>query len=71
MRIQKSICDECGKEVMSEDALRCEGIVIRIGHDMASTYLHDSDFCSVECLAQACEKSFKQVSKRLNKKVKE
>jgi len=67
MRIQKSICDHCGKEVKTTESFNVDGINIRVGHDMTVSYLHDADFCSIQCLMKA----FDGVLSTLNKKMKD
>lgn len=66
-RIQKSICDQCGKEVITTESFNIDGLNIRVGHDMVHSYLHDTDFCSIECIMKA----FDGVLSTLNRKMKE
>lgn len=66
MRIQKSICDQCGKEIPTDVSLSSNGFSIRIGNEMAISYLHDADFCSIECLALSFDRVLKQINKKLN-----
>lgn len=66
MRIQKSLCDQCGKEVPTDESINSNGFSIRVGNEMTISYLHDTDFCSVECMAIAFDTTLKQIHKKLN-----
>jgi len=56
MRIQKSVCDFCGKEIPTNVSINVDGFNIRIGDEMPLYYLHNDDFCSVDCLMKAVNK---------------
>jgi len=69
-RIQKSICDQCGKEVQTNISINVDGFNIRIGNEMPLSYLHNEDFCSVECLMKAVSKLERHLHQQMSENLK-
>ena len=69
-RIQKSICDRCGKEIPTNVSINVDGFNLRFGSEMPLSYLHNEDFCSVDCLVSAVMKLVPSFNKQMAESVK-
>lgn len=65
-RVQKSICDHCGKETTTKECFAVDGFNVRIADHTPLSYLHSEDFCSIECLMKALDKVLSSLNKQMN-----
>jgi len=69
-RIQKSICDRCGMEIPTNVSINVDGLTLRFGHELTQSFLHNEDFCSVDCLISAILKLEPNLNKQMSENLK-